>query len=144
MVATFVVLGMVTGLSIVYFYRHLNDNLTVLDIENQLKDRPEKKHSTLPKEALNIMVMGSDDRDGNGNNIDGLTGGGARSDTTLLFHLSADRKNAYGISIRATRSSTALIAPTRTAVRSPARPRRCGTKRSASVGRRARSTSSST
>jgi LCP family protein required for cell wall assembly len=98
-VASFVVLAMVTGLSIVYFYRHLNDNLTVLDIGEQLKDRPEKQKSKLPKEPLNIMVMGSDDRDGEGNNIDGLTGGGARSDTTLLFHLSADRKDAYGISI---------------------------------------------
>jgi LCP family protein required for cell wall assembly len=98
-VATFVVLGMLTGLSVVYFYRHLNDNITVLDIDEQLKDRPDKTRSTLPKEPLNIMVMGSDDRDGAGNNIDGLTGGGARSDTTLLFHLSADRENAYGISI---------------------------------------------
>ncbi|MDQ4054616.1 MAG: LCP family protein [Actinomycetota bacterium] len=98
-VATFVVLAMVTGLSVVFFYRHLNDNLTVLDISDLVKDRPEKKKSNLPKEPLNILVMGSDDRDGAGNNIDGLTGGGARSDTTLLFHLSADRQNAYGISI---------------------------------------------
>ena len=98
-VATFVVLAMVTGLSVVFFYRHLNDNLTVLDISDLVKDRPEKKGGNLPKEPLNILVMGSDDRDGAGNNIDGLTGGGARSDTTLLFHLSADRQNAYGVSI---------------------------------------------
>ena len=97
--ATFVVMAMATGLSVVYLYRHLNDNLTVLDVSGQLEDRPEKKGASLPKEPLNIMVMGSDDRDGDGNNIDGLTGGGARSDTTLLFHLSADRENAYGISI---------------------------------------------
>ena len=43
--------------------------------------------------------MGSDSRDGAGNNIDGLTGGGERSDTTILLHVSADRKRAYGISI---------------------------------------------
>ncbi len=98
-VASFVVLGMVVGLSVVYFYRHLNDNLTVLDLTDQIPNRPDKQKSRLPKEPLNIMVMGSDDRDGEGNNIDGLTGGGARSDTTLLFHLSADRKDAYGISI---------------------------------------------
>ncbi len=98
-VATVVILGMVTGLSVVYFYRHLNDNLTILDIAQQLDNRPEKERSPLPKEPLNILVMGSDDRDGEGNNIDGLTGDGARSDTTILFHLSADRKNAYGISI---------------------------------------------
>lgn len=99
-VSTFVALAMVTGLSVVYFYRHLNDNLTVLDLTEQLPDdRPDKKRSNLPKEPVNILVMGSDDRDGSGNNIDGLTGSGARSDTTLLFHLSADRENAYGISI---------------------------------------------
>jgi LCP family protein required for cell wall assembly len=98
-IATFVVLGMVTGLGVVYFYRHLNDNLTVLDISDQLENRPDKKTSKLPKEPLNILVMGSDDRDEEGNNIDGLTGMGARSDTTLLFHLSADRENAYGVSI---------------------------------------------
>jgi LCP family protein required for cell wall assembly len=44
-------------------------------------------------------VMGSDTRDGEGNNIDNLTGGGERSDTTIMFHLSADRETAYGISI---------------------------------------------
>ena len=43
--------------------------------------------------------MGSDSRDGEGNNIDNLTGGGERSDTTIMFHLSADRETAYGISI---------------------------------------------
>jgi LCP family protein required for cell wall assembly len=43
--------------------------------------------------------MGSDTREGEGNNIDNLTGGGERSDTTIMFHLSADRKRAYGISI---------------------------------------------
>ena len=43
--------------------------------------------------------MGSDTRAGEGNNIDNLTGLGQRSDTTILMHLSADRKRAYGISI---------------------------------------------
>jgi len=41
--------------------------------------------------------MGDDTRDGKGNRIDGEGGGG--SDTTILFHLSADRDFAYGISI---------------------------------------------
>ena len=52
-----------------------------------------------PQEPLNILVMGSDTRAGEGNNIDNLTGLGQRSDTTILIHLSADRKRAYGISI---------------------------------------------
>ena len=98
LVATFVALGMVTGLAVVFLYRHLNDNLTVLDPSAQLSNRPDKRQGSLPEEPLNILVMGSDTREGEGNNIDGLTGS-ARSDTTILFHLSADRKRAYGISI---------------------------------------------
>ena len=96
--ASLVALGMVTGLAMVYGYRHLNDNLDVQDLSGQLSNRPDKETSG-PKEPLNILVMGSDTRDGEGNNIDNLTGEGERSDTTIMFHLSANREFAYGISI---------------------------------------------
>jgi LCP family protein required for cell wall assembly len=99
-VASLLAVGLATGLGVVYIYRHLNDNLDVQDLSGQLKNRPDKKNvDTGPKEPLNILVMGSDTRDGEGNNIDNLTGGGERSDTTIMFHLSADRESAYGISI---------------------------------------------
>ncbi len=99
-VAALVVLGMVTGLSVVFVYRHLNGNLHAIDLTPQLgSDRPDKKSVEGPKEPLNILVMGSDARDCNGCNIDNLTGMGERSDTTILLHLSADRTRAYGISI---------------------------------------------
>ncbi len=97
--ATVVVLALVTALAVVFVYRHLDGNLRVADIEAQLSDRPEKVEVEGPKEPLNVLVMGSDAREGEGNNIDGLTGGGARSDTTMLMHVSADRERAYGISI---------------------------------------------
>ncbi len=93
------VLALVTGLGVVYFYRHLNGNLTVIEIAKQLENRPDKEEVAGPQEPLNILVMGSDDRDAEGNNIDNLTGMGQRSDTTILFHLSADRQRAYGVSI---------------------------------------------
>jgi len=100
LVASLVVLGLVTGLSVVFIYRHLNGNLNVVDLTPQLgTDRPDKKSVSGPQEPLNILVMGSDARDCNGCNIDNLTGMGQRSDTTILFHLSADRTRAYGISI---------------------------------------------
>jgi LCP family protein required for cell wall assembly len=99
-VASLLSLGMATGLGVVYLYRHLNDSLNTVNVDDQLKDRPDKKKvDTGPNEPLNILVMGSDSRDGEGNNIDNLTGGGERSDTTIMFHLSADRETAYGISI---------------------------------------------
>ena len=100
LLASALVLGLVTGLSVVFIDRHLNGNLNVVDLSKQLgQDRPDKVQVEGPKEPLNILVMGSDSRDCDGCNIDNLTGGGQRSDTTILFHLSADRERAYGISI---------------------------------------------
>ena len=100
LLATAVVLALATGLGVVYLYRHLNGNLDVVDVTDQLGDRPEKKEVAGPQEPLNILVMGSDDRDAAGNNIDNQElGSSDRSDTTILMHLSADRKRAYGISI---------------------------------------------
>ena len=48
---------------------------------------------------MNILVLGSDSRDGPGNGIDDQKGIGGRSDTTILLHVSADRKEAYGVSL---------------------------------------------
>ena len=100
LLATAVVLALATGLGVVYLYRHLNGNLDVVDVTDQLGYRPEKQEVAGPQEPLNILVMGSDDRDAAGNNIDNQElGSSDRSDTTILMHLSADRKRAYGISI---------------------------------------------
>jgi LCP family protein required for cell wall assembly len=98
LVASTVVLALVTTLGIIYLYRHLNGNLTVLDIEDQLTNRPDKAEVDAPQEPLNVLVMGSDTRDCEGCALDNETGGDA-SDTTILFHLSADRERAYGVSI---------------------------------------------
>jgi LCP family protein required for cell wall assembly len=101
LLASAVVLALATGLGVVYLYRHLSGNLDVVDVTEQLgTDRPEKKDVTGPQEPLNVLVMGSDDRDAAGNNIDNQELGSTdRSDTTILMHLSADRKRAYGVSI---------------------------------------------
>jgi LCP family protein required for cell wall assembly len=98
LLATLLTLGMVSGLSVAFLYRHLNGNLNVINVDDKLgDDRPEKVHIEAPKQPLNILVMGSDSRDCDGCGLDQETGGG--SDTTLLFHLSADRESAYGVSI---------------------------------------------
>ncbi|HWI43638.1 MAG TPA: LCP family protein [Nocardioides sp.] len=105
--ATLLSLGMLTGLGVVLVYNNWNSNLKFQDIGAQVKNRPDKKVSG-PKEPLNILVMGSDTRACGGCKIDGEAGGGL-SDTTILFHLSADRKFAYGISIP---RDTAVMRPT--------------------------------
>ena len=98
-VATLLALALATGVSVVLVYNHWNGNLNQKSLAGQLKNRPDKQGSDGPQEPLNILVMGSDTREGEGNNIDGMTLSGERSDTTLLIHLSANRKFAYGISI---------------------------------------------
>jgi LCP family protein required for cell wall assembly len=97
--ASVLVMAMATGLGTIWLYRHLNGNLNVVDLTDQLSNRPDKIEVEGPKDPLNVLVMGSDSRDCDGCNIDNLTGGGQRSDTTILLHLSADRQRAYGISI---------------------------------------------
>src|SRR5919112_1988532 len=98
--ATMVVIALVTGLTVVFLYRHYNANLNVQDITKELgTDRPEPQVPKGPHGPINIMIMGSDNRDAPGDHIDNLTGIGKRSDTTILLHLSGDREHAYGISI---------------------------------------------
>jgi LCP family protein required for cell wall assembly len=97
LLATLLTLGMVSGLSVAFLYRHLNGNLNVVNVDDQLYNRPTKVHIDAPKQPVNILVMGSDSRDCEGCGIDQEAGGG--SDTTILFHLSADRESAYGVSI---------------------------------------------
>lgn len=86
------------GLFGAYTYRHLNENLQTMNIDDQLGQRPDDVEVEGPKDPLNILVMGSDTREGD-NNIDGLAEVGERSDTTLLLHVSADRSFAYGVSL---------------------------------------------
>lgn len=95
-----VVLALCVGMTVAYAYRTLNSNITSIDVADVMTEKsPEKVQVEGPKQPINIMVMGSDTREGAGNNIDGLVEDGQRSDTTILLHLSADRKRAYGISI---------------------------------------------
>ncbi|MGL5825776.1 MAG: LCP family protein [Nocardioides sp.] len=97
--STTMVMALVVGLSVAYFYRHLNANLVGgAGFDPSAKRAPEAEFDGSGK-PLNILVMGSDTRAGAGNNIDGLTELGARSDTTILLHVSANRKRSYGISI---------------------------------------------
>ncbi len=82
-----------------FVYQHLNKNITAMNVTPALgTDRPtEKVTPNAPTRPLNILLLGSDTRQGQGNRIGGETPG--LSDTTILLHLSADRKLAYGVSL---------------------------------------------
>lgn len=102
-----VVLAALTVGGVTLAYNHLNGNIKdgediAHQTEKVLPDDVQEKIDDGDddvKEPLNILVLGSDSRDGAGNDIDGLTGGGQRADTTILLHVSANRQNAYGVSL---------------------------------------------
>jgi LCP family protein required for cell wall assembly len=77
-------------------YRHLEGNITAFDMDGSLKNRPSVIDAGKPRKPLNILLLGSDTRAGQ-TGVLGQTPG--LSDTTILLHLSADRKRAYGVSI---------------------------------------------
>ena len=83
-----------------FVYRHLNNNITGIDITSALgTDRPSAvaKKPGVANKPLNILLLGSDTREGQTGHIGGDTPG--LSDTTILLHISGDRKLAYGVSL---------------------------------------------
>jgi LCP family protein required for cell wall assembly len=96
-VITQIVLAIVTAVTVAVGYRHLDKNVESIPLPDF--HRPERVKVEGPKEPMNFLVLGSDSRDGKGNGIDNQQGIGERSDTTILLHVSADRKEAYGVSL---------------------------------------------
>jgi LCP family protein required for cell wall assembly len=75
-------------------YRHLNGNINHGKIEI-----PGLRPTKVPGDAQNILVMGSDTRDFKGGNKFGGEIAGARSDTTIVVHISATGEHATLVSI---------------------------------------------
>jgi LCP family protein required for cell wall assembly len=96
-----VVLGLIAaGVTGYVLYRKLDGNITTEDITQQLgpeKDRP--KVVPAATDALNILLMGSDNRDGDNKQYGDIGEGTQRSDTTILLHIAADRKSSVAVSI---------------------------------------------
>lgn len=63
-------------------------------------ERPKEVTSGAGAGALNILLAGTDARaDADGQTVEDLEGGGQRSDTIMIMHITGDRKHAYLISI---------------------------------------------
>jgi LCP family protein required for cell wall assembly len=98
-VSTVLTLAVVSGMGVSYLYRHLNGNLRQEDIADRIiGPRPTVPEDVGPHGPINILVMATDSRACEGCAIDGVPGGDG-ADTTILLHLSGDRKTAYGVSI---------------------------------------------
>ncbi|MCZ3386749.1 MAG: LCP family protein [Actinomycetia bacterium] len=101
-VTLMLVAGAATGF---YLYQRLEGNIGVFDAFDPDvvgTDRPTKAppEEGQEREPLNILVMGSDTREGQGTGYgSGAAITGARSDTTLIVHLPANRESAMVVSI---------------------------------------------
>ncbi|MEU9190591.1 LCP family protein [Streptomyces sp. NPDC048484] len=81
-------------------YEKLDANITSDDDTAAELARYEKERPTaLVRGAQNILLIGSDSRSGDGNRKYGRDSGTERSDTTILLHLAADRRNATAASV---------------------------------------------
>ncbi|MFI9762988.1 LCP family protein [Streptomyces sp. NPDC051963] len=77
-----------------YLYiRHLNDNITAVSDDGASTGGFSKD------KAINILLIGTDKRTGEGNESYGDSGSVGHADTTILLHVSKDRSNATALSI---------------------------------------------
>ena len=97
-----VVLFAVSGVG--FAWHDLQSRINSVDVDNILGgDRPgEDVPDSYEGRAVNILVLGSDSRSG-ANNVDNSEGteegAGARSDTAMIMHVSADRKRIEVVSV---------------------------------------------
>lgn len=115
---------LVTGAAGAYVvYRKLNGNIRTDAVEGKLSaDRPEVGGNGKGK-PLNVVIIGSDSRAGANKQLGGGRDEGERSDTTLVLHLTSDRKRAVVLSIPRDLMVTVPPCVTRTGGKSPERTR---------------------
>jgi LCP family protein required for cell wall assembly len=73
-------------------YEHFNNNITTVDVGDA------GSKSVTHEGPMNILIIGTDSRQGLGTKY-GDAGSVGHADTTILFHVSADRTNATAVSI---------------------------------------------
>lgn len=94
-----------TATGVATAYTRFQSNVDVLDVSDLVGAAPQPTASVAPDpddpkagQAVNILLLGSDERDGENGEIGGVVEG-MRSDTTIVVHISADRTRAELISI---------------------------------------------
>jgi len=91
-IVAFVVLA--AGGTVVFMYERLQGNIHKEHVEDQLgPNRPAKLNK-----SMNILLLGSDSRDGDNKAYWSPDISGERSDTTILLHLSPNRDRAVAVS----------------------------------------------
>jgi LCP family protein required for cell wall assembly len=100
-VSVLTVLLLAVGVTGALAVRHLQGNITSVDVTSRLGDDRPTAEPADPDSGrpLNILVVGSDTRAGANDFVGGTEKDEGRSDTTILLHVAGDRSSALGVSI---------------------------------------------
>ncbi|MFD0650694.1 LCP family protein [Streptomyces malaysiensis subsp. malaysiensis] len=83
-----------------WFYERLDGNIrTDTRTAHELRKYEAERPVSVVRDAQNILLIGSDNRGGEGNGKYGRDTGTQRSDTTILLHLQAGGRSATAVSI---------------------------------------------
>ncbi|WP_329494866.1 LCP family protein [Kitasatospora herbaricolor] len=84
-----------------WFYHRLDTNISTFDPGGVATSRPPAPVPVTPGARLpvNVLVLGSDTREGGNDELGGGDIGVGHSDTAILLHVYADHKHAVGVSI---------------------------------------------
>ncbi|MFB6817133.1 LCP family protein [Streptomyces sp. NPDC056347] len=83
-----------------WLYQKLDGNIrTDTSVAAELKVYERERPVPVVRDAENILLIGSDSREGENSKYGRDDGGSQRSDTTILLHLAADRKSATAMSL---------------------------------------------
>jgi LCP family protein required for cell wall assembly len=106
-VSALILVATVVGAGVSVVMGQLQGNIKTVDVSEVLGSKPptqsltEVNETTGTVDPINIVLMGSDTREGKGNGGFGSAAqiGGERSDTVIVLHVAADRKSAIAVSI---------------------------------------------
>ncbi|MFJ4029169.1 LCP family protein [Paenarthrobacter sp. NPDC089989] len=98
--AVVVVVGLVCGLYLFNLAQTFNNGSSKIDAAfPEESTRPQKAEPVNGTAAMNILVMGSDSRGTDQVDLETNAATDQRSDTLMLVHIPADRKNVYAVSL---------------------------------------------
>lgn len=99
-----VVIAMAAALGFVLVYAQtmaalVGSAITTADVTDLIHQEPESPLDPAAGQPINVLLMGSDVRDGGNAAIGGREAGGMRNDTTILMHIAGDRSRIDLVSI---------------------------------------------
>ncbi|MDO5747317.1 MAG: LCP family protein [Actinomycetaceae bacterium] len=98
-IASLLAVALFAGTASALLYHDISSSIKSRDISQYMAKGTQAPSDDFTGRSLNILVVGTDTRKGEGNAVDNYQDDSSRSDTTFVIHISADRKDATVVSI---------------------------------------------